>query len=328
MALPVVGSRPALHARGHADAMPGRAHSPSELGKFVWIEGGSTTRGIHNPDLEQPLGTEFTARLEHELNSVLSVQTGYIYKSHEGLHQLVNTARPYDAYNIPISTRDPGPDGVGGDADDGSMVTYCDFYNPAYRGPAFEYPVTMNRPDGFDDTYHNIEFGLNKRLSGGWQAMASFLATKNDVSINGEPQTPNDEAFFPQDETWTRTFRAAGSYLAPWSIQTSAMFEYQTGGQQARDVLFRTGLQQLASLTLRMEPLGSQALPSYKLLSFRASKAFNFASSQRATLQFDLYNALNASDATGVTFRSGPNYGRITGILPPRVARIGMTYAF
>ena len=39
------------------------------------------------------------------------------------------------------------------------------------------------------------------------------------------------------------------------------------------------------------------------------------------TVQFDLFNAFNANDATAITARSGPNYDRITAILPPRVAR-------
>ena len=39
------------------------------------------------------------------------------------------------------------------------------------------------------------------------------------------------------------------------------------------------------------------------------------------TVQFDLFNAFNANDATAITARSGANYDRITAILPPRVAR-------
>ena len=50
--------------------------------------------------------------------------------------------------------------------------------------------------------------------------------------------------------------------------------------------------------------------------------------SQTMTLQFDLYNALNTNDETTRSVRSGPTYGRITAIIPPRVARLGITYAF
>ena len=36
--------------------------------------------------------------------------------------------RPYEAYNIPITNADPGPDGTVGTADDpGTFVTYYDY---------------------------------------------------------------------------------------------------------------------------------------------------------------------------------------------------------
>ena len=46
------------------------------------------------------------------------------------------------------------------------------------------------------------------------------------------------------------------------------------------------------------------------------------------SLEFDLFNALNANDATAHSMRSGPTYNQITAILPPRVARFGVTYSF
>jgi hypothetical protein len=259
------------------------------------------------------------------LTQSLSARVGYVYKRESDLYTLVNVARPYSAYNIPITTVDPGRDGVAGNADDGGPVTYFD-YDPAFRGPQFEQNLVVNQP-GLTNRYNNIEVGVDKRMSSGWQLLLSYLATKNNAWITAVPTTPNEE-FFPKNETWDSTFRAAGSYVAPWGIIGSALFEYQSGAAQARDVLFRTGLRQLSSLTLRMEPLGAYRLPAVNLLSVRAAKQFRFSEGHRMTLQFDLFNALNANDATAITTRSGPNYDRITAILPPRVARLGVTYSF
>ena len=297
---------------------------PGELGDFIQTEGGSTTRGIYNPNIEQPRTDEATLRFERQLSSSLSARIGYVYKKEFNLHQLVNVARPYSAYNIPITTIDPGPDGVVGNGDDAGPVTYFD-YDPAYRGPQFERNLTTN-PPGLTNTYNNIEVGVDKRLSDNWQLLMSYLATRNDAWIAGVPTTPNEE-FFPKNETWDTTFRAAGSYVAGWGIVASGLYEYQSGPAQARDVLYRTGLRQLSSLTLRMEPIGAYRLPAVKLLSARVAKQLRFGA-QRMTIQFDLFNALNANDATAITTRSGPNYERITAILPPRVARLGVTYTF
>ena len=76
-------------------------------------------------------------------------------------------------------------------------------------------------------------------------------------------------------------------------------------------------------MTLRMEPIGSVRLPGVKLLNLRASKQFVYGK-QRVSVDADLYNALNANDATTMSVASGPTYGRITAIVPPMVGRIGL----
>lgn len=299
-----------------------RLDYPGELGTFVATEGGSST--VFNPDVRQPNVDEATVHVEREVSSGFSARVGYVYKRESDLFQLVNTARPYSAYTNPIAAVDPGPDGVARTGDDGAAITYYD-YNPAFAGRAFESFTYVNIP-GYTDRFHNLELGVDKRLSNRWQLRASYLATRKNMWIGGVPQTPNEE-FFPKNETWDTTFRVSGSYDAPLGIQTAAVYEYQSGTAQARDVLFR-GLPQLSTVTLRMEPLGAQRLPAVKLLNLRAAKRVRLFTSQAMTLQFDLYNALNTNDATTLSVRSGPTYGRITAIIPPRVARLGVTYSF
>ena len=154
-------------------------------------------------------------------------------------------------------------------------MTYYD-YDPAYRGSAFENSTYINCP-GIHRRYHNLEVRSRQAdVANHWQMQASYLATHKNVfsavvaANSGVPVTPNDE-FFPKNETWETTFRASGSYRAPWGITGSSVFEYQSGAPLARTVLFR-GLPQLCTLTLRMEPLGAIRLPGVKLLNLRASK--------------------------------------------------------
>ena len=64
-------------------------------------------------------------------------------------------------------------------------------------------------------------------------------------------------------------------------------------------------MRQLSSLTLRMEPVGPVSAAGVELLSFRAAKQIRFGDAQRLTVQFDLFNAFNANDATAITRRSG-----------------------
>jgi hypothetical protein len=64
-----------------------------------------------------------------------------------------------------------------------------------------------------------------------------------------------------------------------------------------------------------------------KLLNLRVSKQIMLGN-QRLTIDADLYNTLNANDATAMTVASGPSFGKISAIVPPRVARIGFSYHF
>jgi hypothetical protein len=301
---------------------------PGELGGFVQTEGASST--VFNPNIEQPTADEVTLHLEREIASGVAARVGYVLKREANQFQLVNTARPGSVYNVPITVRDPGPDGSPNTADDGGPITFYD-YDPAFKGTAFEKSTYINFPD-FTDRYNNLEVGLDKRMSNNWQAQASFLATKKNIWVAGSspttgaiPYTPN-ENFFPKNQTWETTFRASGSYRAPWNIMASTVFEYQSGAPLARTALFR-GLPQLGTVTLRMEPIGSVRLPGVKLLNLRVGKQFIY-NKQRISIDADVYNAFNANDATTMSVASGPTYGRITVIVPPRVGRIGLSYHF
>jgi hypothetical protein len=307
-----------------------RLDYPQELGNFVQTEGATST--VFNPDIQQPRADEVTVHVERELAAGVAARVGYVLKREANQFSLVNTARPASVYNQSITTTDPGRDGVVGTADDSGNVTYYD-YDPAYRGTAFERSTYLNFSE-FTDRYHNLEFGVEKRMSHNWQLQTSYLATKKDVWVAGSvpttsafPFTPNEQNFFPRNQTWEMTFRASGSYRARYGIVASSVFEYQSGAPLARTVLYRTGLRQLSTLTLRAEPIGSVRLPGVKLLNMRVAKQFTF-NGQRVSIDADLYNALNANDATTMSVASGPTYGRITAIVPPRVARIGFSYHF
>jgi hypothetical protein len=239
------------------------------------------------------------------------------------MYRLVNLARPYEVYDIPITTVDPGPDGIVGTGDEGGPVTYYDF-NAAYRGPAFEQSSYLNIPEDAN-RYHSIDLSVNRRFANRFQASFSFLTTR--VDVYRLPVTPNNE-FFPTDLYWDRSFKALGSYQAIWNIYTGVSYNYLSGAPQARDVLFRAGLRQLSTVTVRMEPLAAQRLPANHLLNLRAAKKFTLNGNDSIEVQFDLHNALNMSTIQAQTFRSGPSYGTISSILPPRVGRVGLSYRF
>ena len=135
--------------------------------------------------------------------------------------------------------------------------------------------------------------------------VASYLATHRDLWRNGIPQDPNAQNFFPKSVYWEWAFKLSGSYLFPYNIQFAAMFTHQSGEPWARDVRFTTGLRNLGSLTVLMEPIGSQRLPNQNLLNFRLEKRQKVGEYGQASFQFDLFNVTNTNAATAITSRSG-----------------------
>jgi hypothetical protein len=63
-------------------------------------------------------------------------------------------------------------------------------------------------------------------------------------------------------------------------------------------------------------------------VNWRASKRLALPNKQRLELVVDLFNALNANTVTSQSFISGPTYGAISAIVPPRIVRLGVTYSF
>ena len=50
--------------------------------------------------------------------------------------------------------------------------------------------------------------------------------------------------------------------------------------------------------------------------------------SRRVQFEFDVFNVLNSNAPTAAGFASGPTFGYVTGVLPPRVARFGFNFSF
>ncbi len=235
------------------------------------------------------------------------------------------SSAPTRPTRIAIPNKDPGPDGTLGTADDGGAVTYYD-YTAAYAGSAFVQNKDLNT-DGYDNSYHNVEVAAQKRLSNRWQLVTSFLATHTDMWRNGIPQDPNAANYYPKSKYWEWGFKLSGSYELPWRIQAAAMFTSQSGAVWAREARFTLGLARLSEVILLMEDPAARRLPTQNILNLRFEKRQKIGPGT-AGFQLDLFNVTNTNVELGVTARSGANFNKITSIVPPFVAKIGVIYTF
>jgi hypothetical protein len=298
---------------------------------------------VVNPNEKQPKYDELSISLERELISNLAVKGTAIYSRTTNVIRTQNNLRPYEAYNVPVTNRDPGPDGSVGTFDDpGTSVTYFEF-SQALAGRRFEEFMPVNDPN-VNQSYKGMELAVVKRLSNRWQFMGSYSATKKNIPIYGYLSsgsfitgsfdsahnvgnlTPNDE-INRADRTWERNGKVMGAYIFPANVQVSANFEHRSGDVFARQVRF-TGGRTIPSIVLNVDPIGSQRTPDLNLLTFRVEKTFSVFDTHKMAVRVNLYNALNASTATVVDARSGARFLRPVNILPPRIAEVSASYTF
>ncbi len=316
---------------GNGNYTPGEVNLDLNGPDFISITG--ARNNILNPDLKQPMTMEATASYERELAENLGFRTVYVFRRLQDFFSTPgpNVLRPRKVYNIPITRRDPGPDGNLGTGDDGGRVTFYD-YDPAYRGAAFVGNMVTNSPE--IDRFHTVEFALTKRLSRRWMASASFWMVKNHRWITRVFESPNDD-FFPLDETWEWAGNATGSYRLPWDIQLAGFVQAKQGVRGQRTYVFRAidpdggpRINQLSTVTLRLEPYGTRKGAAINVVNLRVSKEFSLPGGQRLGFDVDLFNLLNSSAPTAATWVTGPTFGYTTTVTPARIVRIGGRYSF
>lgn len=316
---------------GNDDYTPGEVNLDVNGPDFLSVTGAANA--IQNPELRDPHTHEISAGLERELTGNFAFRALYVYKRQVDLYEAVNVLRPYDSFSIPLSRRDPGPDGRLNTADDGGLVTIYD-YEAAFRGSQFVGSKRLNRPSGQDNWFQTLEFTAIKRMTGRWSLTTSFSATRNHRWISGISQSPNDD-YFPVDESWEWDYKASGTYRLPRGITFSPTLNVYNGVPGQRTYVFRAAdpdggprLQSLNTVNLRLEPFGATKGPLRSLMNLRVSKAFAFAKSQELRLDLDVLNALNTNAPWSMVFASGPTFGQYQQILPPRVLRAGVSYSF
>ena len=284
-----------------------------------------------SPELKQPDTWETTASYERELAPSLGFRVMYINKVVSGSLETINAKRPYSAYNMPLTRRDPGPDAVLGNGDDAGRVTIYD-YSAAYQGGAFVSNKRVNADN--TDRFHTVELTLTKRASNRWMGQVSYFAVKNHRWLVGTYQNPNDE-LFPLDETWSWAGTVSGSYRTFYDISVSGFLQSKSGVKGQRTHIFSRNdpdggapIAQANTLEVRLEPYGSQQLEAFNILNFRVNKDFRLTGGRRLSIDIDAFNLLNLATPTGAEFRSGGTFGYVTGVTPPRIFRLGARFTF
>jgi Carboxypeptidase regulatory-like domain len=299
--------------------------NPSSPG-FISETGGLNE--LNNPNLKQDKTYEYSVRMERQLVENVALSVGYIqhrvynlYTSAEATTDStvngVPLLRPFGVYSVPVTLADTLT---------GVPVTLYTF--PAsYAGSAFNELELVNAPPDRPDIYHTFEIALTKRYSKRWNALSSFWVTHNREWIQAIQPTPND-TLFPIDNTWNWEARLSASYTLPWGMELSGFYRAQSGVPGQRTETFSSPLLLQGAVTLRMEPFGAQRGPTVQLTNLKIAKTFVLKEPFRMQPDLEVFNFFNSDAATSTSYLTGPTYEHVTGILSPRVARIGLKISF
>ena len=236
------------------------------------------------------------------------------------------------SYNVPITRRDPGPDGVLGNGDDAN-TSRCTTTRPRTEAPRSRggNASTPTTPIAID----SMEFTLTKRASDRWMGQVSYFAVKNHRWLDGT----STRARTTSSSRWTTRGRGPATSAGPIASRATSRCRASFRAKRASKGSARTSSGRRirtaarnrannGNTTIRLEPYGSRSLSAFNILNFRVNKDFRLGGSRRLGIDFDVFNLLNSATPTGADFASGPTFGYATGVTPPLITRIGARLTF
>jgi len=300
-----------------------------------------------DPNLEQPSSTQSTAFVEQQLTEGVAARAGFVYLSVKNQTGTAQPLRPPSAYTVPFTVNDAGVDGIAGTADD-AVRTFYGIPNALISGcagatavtPTCLYPtnqVVANAPN--NGQYKTVEFSLSKRQSHNYSVNAGFGYTWQHDFPRGYPSTPNA----PGDYDFSSySFKASGSYNAPYGILISPVYRFQAGANYARQLTPTAPAScactysaanfgpasgptasALTSNVAYVSDYNAFRQDNISVLDVRVEKSVKLGSQLRLRAFFDLFNLFNAYAAETISFSTGAAFQQPTAILAPRTGRIG-----
>ena len=310
-----------------ADANGDRLWQPGEEGDLLETRGGESEGSI-DPNLELAYLREWTFRVDQEAVAGLFVGTGLVWRGERQQGGRQRASWPFEAFTVPVTLRDPGPDNEFGNSDDGADIRVFEL-RPDLVGQSGI--VVRNAPYGDSETL-TWEVVARRRLSRRWSLLASFAHMWNrdhagaylgqPVRANVYPATPNDlintdalgrHAY----RDWS--FKAHGTYAGPWGLLLTPLVRHQSGQPFGRTL--RTTLN-YGTIRVLAEPVGTRRQRHVTLVDVRVEKIVQLPGGRRLTGFVDVFNAFNANPEQNLSWETATFLQPLV-IVPPRIARVG-----
>jgi hypothetical protein len=309
-------------------------YDPGEEGTLIASQGGLGS-AVLDSSLNQQRTDEVASFFEHELMPNFAIHFGYVYRRIDNLNVNINANRPFSAYNVPTTIRDPGPDGVIGNGDDGPNIPGFNLSAAALAAPVVNTRTNLAGKSEF----HTIEYAATRRQTGRWSLAASGsirLNRDNDTGYFGQTIRTVQAVSNPNElinttdgrfsfSTWT--FKLNSTVDAGWGVHVTPALRVQSGQPFGRVINAGTanginyGTQRILA-----EPIDSREQDDIVILDLRAERRFKLGKVGNVAGFFDIYNIGNSDAANNISWVSGSNFLVPSAIIGPRIMRFGVKY--
>ena len=295
-----------------------------------------------DPDAKIGRTREGIVGVSHELMENLAVGVDYIYRKYDRGTASYTIGYEPGAPGFPLSQiytdRNAYTDPVSGLT--GYYYTVCQgCVRPTGVGS-----ITMTSLQY--DVYHGVDLTATKRFSDRWQMqIGATFQRATPYYPTGSFENPTDiewEHGFNEDREWI--FKANGAYTFPWEITVAGNLVANQGSQRVTTIngpgnvyggiSSSTGNPTTISYgngSLEVESRGTTRQESPALLDLSVQKKFAFRGGRQwVKLMLDGFNVMNSNTITSWSSnnRSSANFTRVSGIVPPRVFRVGAQIGF
>lgn len=282
-----------------------------------------------DPNLRNNTTDEFIVGMDHELIPNFAVGASYIWRRYDHFEwddRVGLTSADY----VPVEFTATGC------PSDCPTVTY---YQPTIPIPAAR--TRTNVPDR-TRTFNGLELTARKRLSNRWQMNASLAL--NDARDHWHSPAAyedptnieqwNDAQFAPEssgsgvgnvftNSRWMA--KVSGMYSLPWDVNFAAFFNARQGYPLPHAIQSPSRPNAAGRVDVLTAPLGDIRLENFANLDLRVEKVITLMRNTRVSLAVDVFNALNSNTPLAMIRQlNASNALDVSGIVPPRIARLGV----
>ena len=299
---------------------PDNVIGPSPVANF-----GTFQSVVPAPGLKAPYSWMQDYGIQHQLAPGMGLSVSYIERDYRNLLYTLNLNAPVTDYTL-VNIPDPRANGQ-------TLPVYS--LNRAQFGLPLD-DVTYNSSQN-QRTYKGVDASWNWRFSGkGTVALAS--STGRTLTVTCQVADPNLLRFCDQTQfhiPFLTNFRAFGTYLLPYGLRLSGVFQSTTGGSAGvpdlaeNYVVTHAVLPTLtqASVTVRLNQPQSTLYQQINQLDLNISKVFHTGSVSWEP-KVDFANLWNVNPVLTQTTTYGPSLGTPQTILPPRLVRFNLLMKF